>query len=524
MKHVLIPTKLNDVARQKLEDGGFSVVQDGEQDLMQLVRAHPETQALIVRSEPIGQEVFDALPDLRVVIRAGAGYNTIDAKTARRYNIDVMNTPGANANAVAEEVIMMILSTYRHVVEGDVTTRRGEWEKKRLMGRELSGKTVGVVGLGNIGQLVASRLSGFKNKILGFDPVLNTKRAEELGVELVSLEELFARSDIVTLHVPETDETKGMVSHELLNSMKDQAMLINCARAGIVDEEALRKVKKQKSLLFCNDVYPKDEAGSKSCADIADLMLPHLGASTIEANVAAAQRSADQLIAYLERGVTRYVINKGVPEELDEQYQELAYQIAAIAHHYWESDQSVRRIECSFYGELHDYAKWFLPPIVAGIASNFDSDNDPEEAEAWLKSKGIGFEVREPSDDGKGYGSSSMTIDLLSGKEAIHQVSVRGTLTENRIMISRINDFDNLYFQPAGHSVVFVYRDRPGVLAKITGELAERGINIEDIRSPSDSSRSHAIAAIKTDRPVPRQAVEKIRQEIEAKAGFALSI
>ncbi len=522
MKHILIPTKLNAAARRKLEDGGFSVVQDGEQELMQLVRAHPETEALIVRSEPVGQEIFDALPDLRVVIRAGSGYNTIDVKTARRYNIDVMNTPGANANAVAEEVIAMILAAYRHVIEGDVTTRRGEWKKKQLMGRELTGKTVGVVGLGNVGQLVVSRLSGFNNEILGFDPVLNTRRAEELGVELVSLEELFARSDIVTLHAPETNETKGMISRELLNSMKDQAMLINCARAGIVDEEAVRNVKKQKSLLFCNDVYPKDEAGPKSCADIADLMLPHLGASTIEANVTAAQRSADQLIAYLERGVTRFVVNKGVPEELNEQYQELAYQIAAMARHYWTSNQSVRRIECSFYGELNQYAKWFLPPIVAGIASNFDSNNDPEEAEAWLKSKGIGYEIREPVEDGKGYGSSSMTIDLLSGKEAIHQVSVRGTLTENRIMISRINDFDNLYFQPAGHSVVFVYRDRPGVLAKITGELAERGINIEDVRSPSNSN--HAIAAIKTDQPVPRQTVEKIRQEIEGKVGFALSL
>ena len=418
----------------------------------------------------------------------------------------------------------MILADYRHVVTGDTTTRQGKWEKKKLLGRELSGKTVGIVGLGNIGQLLVRRLSGFDNQIIGFDPVLNPKRAEELGVSLVSLEELFTSSDIVSLHVPEVEETKGMVNSKLLSLMKEGAMLVNCARAGIVDEQAVREVKKQKSLRFCNDVYPKDEAGEKSCADIADLMLPHLGASTFEANLTAASRSAEQLIAYVERGVTRYVVNKGVPDELDEQYQQLAFQIAAIAHHYWESDHAVRRIECSFYGDLHQYAKWFLAPIVAGIASNFDSDNDPEDAEAWLKSKGIGYEVRDPADDTKSYGSSSMTIDLLSGKDAIHQVSVRGTITEGRIMISRINDFDNLYFLPAGHSVVFVYSDRPGVLAKITGELAERGINIEDIRSPSDSRRKQAIAAIKTDKPVPREAVEKIKSEIDAAVGFPLTI
>ncbi len=524
MKKVLIPTKLNSVARELLEEAGFSVVQDSDRSLAELVREHPQTEALIVRSEPVDEEVLAALPSLRLVIRAGSGYNTIDVKAARRRNVDVMNTPGANANAVAEEAIAMILAAYRHLVEGDVTARQGLWEKKKLMGRELSGKTVGVVGLGNIGQLVVARLSGFKNQILGYDPVLNTKRAEELGIELVSLEELFSRSDIVTLHVPQTDDTRGMVDQRLLSLMKDGAMLVNCARAAVVDEEAIRQVKRDKKLIFCNDVYAKDEPGDKSCVDIADLMLPHLGASTIEANITAARRAAEQLIAYVERGVSRYVVNKGVPEELDEQYQELAYQVARIAHHYWESDQSVRRIECSFYGNLHQYAKWFTAPVVAGIASEFDGASDPEEAEAWLKSKGIGYEVREPAAVGKGYGSSSMTIDLLSGKEAIHQVSVRGTLTENRAMISRIDDFDNLYFQPAGHSLVFVYEDRPGVLAMITGSLGSLGINIEDIRSPLDSSRTHALAALKTSREVPRRVVQQIRQEIKAKVGFALTI
>ena len=523
MKNVLIPTKLQAVAREILSAAGFAVVQDGDRDLSDLAKAHPETEALIVRSETVDESILGLLPKLRLVIRAGAGYNTIDVKAARRRNVDVMNTPGANANAVAEEALAMILAVYRHVVRGDNTTRQGLWEKKSLMGRELSGKTVGVVGLGNIGQRLVALLGGFKCRVLGYDPVLNAKRAEELGFELVSLDDLFSQADIVSLHVPQTRETAGMVGRELLDLMREGAMLVNCARSGVVDEAAVREVKQSKRLVFCTDVYPKDEPGEKPVAEIADLMLPHLGASTVEANTVAATRAAEQLIAYAERGVTRYVVNKGVPDELDEQYQELAYQIAMIAHSYWSSDQSVRRIECSFYGELHNYAKWFKAPIVAGIASNFDGASDPEEAAAWLERKGIGYEVREPADS-KSYGSSSMTIDLLSGKEAIHQVSVRGTLTEGRIMVSRINDFDNLYFQPAGHSLIFVYRDRPGVLAKITGELGNMQINIDDIRSPLNSAATHAMAVLKTNREVAREAVEKIAREIDAEVGFALTI
>jgi len=523
MKNVLIPTKLNSVAKEILEEAGFNVVQDSSTDLMELVKNNPDTQALIVRSDPVDQKVLDALPKLRLVVRAGAGYNTIDTKAARRNDVDVMNTPGANARAVAEEVIAMILADYRHIVQGDNTARQGLWEKKKMMGRELSGKTVGIIGLGNIGQELVTLLSGFGTTILGFDPVLSPKRAEELNVKMVNLKDLFSQADIVSLHVPANDDTRGMVNKELLDLMKDNAMIVNCARAEIIDEQAVRKAKEVKNIRFCNDVYAKDEAGEKSCADIADLMLPHLGASTQEANAMAARRAAKQLIDYAERGITRYVVNKSVPEGLDEQYQQLAYQIAKIAHHYWESDAAVRRIECSFYGDLHNFGKWFTAPIVAGLSKKFDSGNDPEEAESWLQKKGIGFEIREPSDE-KSYGSSSMTIDLQSGKDPIHQVSVRGTLAEGRTMISRINDFDNLYFLPTGHSLVFVYKDRPGIMAEIASALGKKDINIDDIRSPRDSSGEYALAALKTNQAVPPKLVEKIQKEIGAIVAFSVTI
>ena len=216
MKKVLIPTKLDKVAAEYLSGKGYQVVQDSETDLMALCQANTDAEALIVRSEKITPEIIDLLPSLKAIVRAGAGYNTIDIKYARRKNIDVMNTPGANANAVAEEVFAMMLAAFRHLVEADIDTRAGGWSKKKFMGREITGKTLGIVGLGNICQLVAKHAQGFDMKLLAYDPIASKSRADELGVTLVSLEEVFAKSDIVTLHIPENNETRGLVGERLL--------------------------------------------------------------------------------------------------------------------------------------------------------------------------------------------------------------------------------------------------------------------------------------------------------------------
>ena len=522
MKQVLIATKLDKIARDILEQKGFTVVQDADRPLPELAKAHPGTQALIVRSEEVSAAVIDLLPNLRVIVRAGAGYDTIDIKYARRKGIDVMNTPGANANAVAEEVLALVLAHYRFVVPGDVTTRQGLWEKKKFMGRELAGKTLGIVGLGNVGQLVARRAAGFEVEVLGYDPLISPAKAEDLGVKLADLETIFRKADIVTLHVPETDETRGMVNRRLLGLMKPGATLVNCARAGIVNEADLRALRKEKKLGFCTDVYPEDEPGPKTAADVADVMLPHLGASTHEANWTAAKRAAEQLVVYVERGVTRYVVNRGVPDDLDEGYQQVAYHAALLARHFVGLEKPVRRIECSFHGGLDQYAKWFLSPVVAGVSPGFDALEDSQEAEEHLKEKGIAIETR-PGDEAKRYGKS-ITVELTAGTDALQSVSVRGTVTEGLPMISRVNDFDRLYLHIAGHSLIVVYADRPGVLARITGACADAQINIEDIRAPYDQARTRAMAILKTNRPVPADVVARIRRETQAETVFALAV
>ena len=311
MKKVLIPTALDSVAKEILEKhGGYAVTQIPKADILKFAQENPDLHALIVRSEKITSEIIDAAPQLKAIVRAGAGYNTIDIAHARAKGVDVMNTPGANSNGVAEEVVALMLADARKLIPADASCRAGKWEKTAFMGTEITGKTIGIVGLGYIGRLVAKRLSGFEPTFLGYDPGITMRQAAELGVKLVSLDELFATSDYVTLHLPEIAETKGMVNRALLGQMKEGAVLINCARAGIVNEADLRAVKAEKKIRFLNDVYAKDEEGPKSVVDVADIMVPHLGASTREANYKAAELAAQELIDLDEKGIDKAVVNK----------------------------------------------------------------------------------------------------------------------------------------------------------------------------------------------------------------------
>ncbi|HOK04796.1 MAG TPA: NAD(P)-dependent oxidoreductase [Victivallales bacterium] len=521
MKKVLIPTKLEKSAAQILKAKSYNVIQDSERDIVTLVRENQDTEAIIVRSEKITPDIIDMLPKLRLIVRTGAGYDNIDCKYARKKNIDVMNTPGANSNAVAEEVIAMILAAIRFVIPADISTRAGKWDKKKFMGRELTGKTIGIIGLGNIGKLVVKRLSGFEIQFLVYDPLLSEDMAQQLGVKITNIEKIFEEADFITLHVPQTPETKGMVNKNLLSRMKEGAVLVNCARAGIVNEDDLRALKKEKNIIFCTDVYPKDEPGIKSCTDIADIMLPHLGANTYEANDTAARRAAEQIIAYFEKGIDTFVVNKGLPDDLDPKYQELAFILAKVARAYLGENIQPHQIETSFYGNLGKFAKWLLPPIVASFQPDFESYPDASDAESFLKEKGIVYKNRE-IDERKNYGES-MTIDLFEGSKVISKVSIRGTIAEGNLMISRINDFDKLYLEPIGYNLFAEYSDKPGVLGKIASILGQNNINIIDIRAPQNVEKNYALAVVKTNIPVPSELLAKIAKEIEAKKVFVFN-
>ena len=521
MKKVLIPTKLDSVAADILKaHGGYEVVQDGKTPLEEQVKTHPDAYALIVRSEKVPAAVIDALPRLKVIIRAGAGFDTIDIKHARKKGVDVMNTPGANANGVAEEVIAMMLADARHIIKGDITTRAGQWEKKDFMGREVTGKTVGIVGLGNIGRLVAKRLKGFECRLLGYDPLVNSDRMRELGIESATLEEIFSQCDYVTLHIPGGDSTRGLVGTKLIGLMKKGATIINCARFGIVDEDALRALKAEKGLRYLNDVYAKDEAGPKSMVDVADIMLPHLGANTQEANFVAAKRSAEELIDLDEKGDMSCIVNRDIPDGLERAYCELAFNLASLVRQLSGTQTPIKMIETSFYGALAPFGKWLTVSILSGIWRDFDRYNDYKAATKFLKEMGIELVNREASGE-KGYGSA-ITIDLTveQSNKDLKSYSARGTVTEGVQTVSRIDEFDRLYFEPTGATLFCLYDDRPGVIASISRKLADAGINIEDMRNPHNTKTSRSLAIIKLNQPISDDLVKVIKADIKAHASI----
>ena len=525
MKKVLIPTKLNPVAKDLLEaNGSYTVVQDEATAFEEQVKAHADTYALIVRSEKVTSDIIDQLPQLKLIIRAGAGYNTIDIKYARKKGIDVMNTPGANSNAVAEEVVAMMLADARHLLKADPSCRAGKWEKKNFMGKEVTGKTIGVVGLGYIGQLVAKRLSGFDVTVLGYDPFVSEEKAQQMDIELAELPSLFERSDYISLHIPENDETRGMINASLLSNMKTGATLVNCARAGIINEDDLRQIKEEKGIRFLNDVYAKDAEGPKTVADIADIMLPHLGASTKEANLNAARLAAKELIEYDEKGIASYVVNREIPHGLDEEYADLAYTLTRLCRQVVGKENKLKLIETSFYGSLKPFADWLLVPILAALSEEFDRSMDAHAALKYLHDMGIDYEDRD-TDDRKRF-ENSITVDLICSmdKDRLLRASVRGTVAEGNIMVARINDFDKLYFEPKGHVVMFTYDDRPGVLGQIGEALGEAGVNIDDVRNPHDSKAEKSIAIFKVNKPVSNETIASVADLIQAHTAFYIGL
>jgi D-3-phosphoglycerate dehydrogenase len=315
-----------------------------------------------------------------------------------------------------------------------------------------------------------------------------------------------------------------MVNDTLLACVKEGATIINAARAGIVDEDALRKARREKSIRFLNDVYPKDEPGPKSVAEIADIMLPHLGASTTEANYKAARRAAEELIDLDEKGITSFIVNRDIPEGLDESYCELANTLARLCRCLVGRDATPKLVETSFYGTLEQYGKWLLVPIVAGIWDDFDRSVDYGAGRKYLDEMGIDY-VNRPIDTTKGY-ENSITVDMTAVARSgeLRSVSIRGTVAEGVLMVSRINEFNKLWFEPTGHTVMFIYDDRPGVLGAIGVKLASRDVNIEDVRNPHDPKTNHSLAIMKINKAPSAQLIDEIADEIKAISAFTIKL
>ena len=279
------------------------------QELKEII---PDYHGLVIRSATkVTAEIIDDAKNLKVIGRAGAGLDNVDIPAATKRNIVVMNTPGGNTTSVAEHTISLMFSLARHVPQATSSMKAGKWEKKKFMGMELYQKTLGIIGIGNVGAVVADRALGLKLKVIAHDPFVSEEKAQEMGVELVSLDELFQRADIITIHTPLIDETRGLINAASFEKMKDGVIIINCARGGIVVEEDLcQAIKKGKVRGAALDVFEKEPPGSCSLLELEEVICTsHLGASTKEAQVNVAVAVAEQISDYLLKGEIRNAVN-----------------------------------------------------------------------------------------------------------------------------------------------------------------------------------------------------------------------
>ena len=314
MTKILIPEKIDPICPKIFEDAGFEVHYHQNLSTEELNSMIGDYDGLVVRSNTkVTAEVLAKASKLKVVGRAGAGVDTIDVAAATAQKILVMNTPGQNANAVAELAFGFMLALMRHIVSGCVSTKGGKWEKKTLAGTELFGKTIGVVGFGAIGRRVGTLATSFGMTVLAHDPMLTSDQIKASGGTPSTVEEILAQSDVVTLHIPKTPETAKLLSRDNIAKMKQGSYLINCARGGLVDEIALADALKSGHLAGAAlDVFDSEPpaADNPLLALNNFLTTPHLGASTAEAQVNVAVAVAKQMISFFQNGTTEGAVNK----------------------------------------------------------------------------------------------------------------------------------------------------------------------------------------------------------------------
>lgn len=312
MSKVLIADKADPLCEKVLKDRGLeAVVRTGMKPEELKACAH-EFDAIIVRSATtLTREIIEAAKNLKAVARAGSGVDNIDVLACIEKKVLVMNTPFGNTVSTGEHAIAMMMALARHIPQANASTHAGKWEKKKFEGVEITGKTLGVVGCGNIGAVVADRARGLKMNVIVFDPVMTAERSRELGVKMVTLDELYAKSDFITYHVTINPATKGMLNKEAIAKMKKGVRLVNCARGGIMAEEDIKAgIESGQIAGFACDVYAKEPATEHIFFGMEKVICtPHIAASTKDAQVTVARQAAEQIADYLLTGKRTHAVN-----------------------------------------------------------------------------------------------------------------------------------------------------------------------------------------------------------------------
>jgi D-3-phosphoglycerate dehydrogenase / 2-oxoglutarate reductase len=473
-----------------------------------------DADALAIRSATkVTQDLIDAAPRLKVVGRAGAGLDNVDIQYASKRGIVVMNTPGGNTITTAEHAISLMLSMARNVPQAAQSMREGKWEKKKFQGTELFNKVLGVVGLGRIGGVVAERGLGLKMRVLGYDPYITKESAAAKGVELVSLDELLARSDFISLHIPKTKETVKILNSEAFHKMKPGVRIINCARGGLVDEAALLEALKEGKVAGAAlDVFESEPPGTDFplLAMPNVICTPHLGASTEEAQANVSVAICEQILEYLLYGTIRNAVNApSVSREAMAQlrpYLTLAEALGSFQAQMTEG--AITSVSVSYVGEV---AKLDIKPLTHSVLKGLLFPRVGDEVNyvnAPSMAAGRGITVGEEIVEG---GEDFTTLIRLTVRAGMEENVLAGTIFgkyEPRLV--QINKF-RLEAVPEGHMLFIYNTDRPGVIGAIGTTIGRHEINIARMTVGQEKERGQNVILLTTDTPVTPECLKAVR-------------
>jgi D-3-phosphoglycerate dehydrogenase len=513
--------------KEKIADSGIELLRaDFDVELAfemaddELAERIGEFVAILIRSQTkLTADLIERADRLRVIGRAGTGVDNVDVDAATKRGIIVANAPESNSVAAAEHTIALALALARNVPQAHGSLTSGKWERSRFGGNELYGKTLGVIGFGRIGQLVAKRAQSFDMEVVAYDKFVTSERFRELGVEGVdTTDELYARADVITIHLPKTPETVGWIDADAISKMRDGVRIINCARGELIDLEALEDgLESGRVGGAALDVFPSEPFTDHPLFDREDVVVtPHLGASTAEAQDRAGVVTAEQVRAALTGGVVTNAVNIAAvrPETMEAlaPFVPLCERLGRLAQGI--GSGSPDRIQVEFRGRIADHDTRLLGiAVLVGILSGHTEEpvnlvNAPTIADE----RGIELvEVKDPVSEDF---TELVTVRIGDGGDA---VEVAGTGVGPRNVPYLVRVWGQGFYMPfADHLAIFRYADQPGMIGRVGNAFGEHGVNIVSAAVGAEEGEHAAVMALTTDAPVPPSVIE----EIAAQDGF----
>jgi D-3-phosphoglycerate dehydrogenase len=515
MPKVLVSDKLSGTAVQIFRDNGIEV--DFEpalgKDKAALLAKIGDYDGLAIRSATkVTEKLLNAATNLKVIGRAGIGVDNIDLKAASKKGVIVMNTPFGNSITTAEHAIAMMFAVARQIPEASASTHAGKWEKSKFMGVELTSKTLGLIGSGNIGSIVASRALGLKMKVVAYDPYLSKERAQKMGVTKVELNELLSKADFITLHVPKTDQTAGMISKEVIAKMKPGVRIINCARGGLVNEAALAEALNSGHVAGAAfDVFETEPATDSPLFNLPNVVVtPHLGAATTEAQENVAIQVAEQLSDYLNNGAVSNAIN--MPSITAKEapilgpFVKLAGHLGAFVGQL--TDEPIEAINITYDGKVADMnTKALGSSAIAGVMKAQNPDVNMVSAPVIAADRGI--KISSTTQEKSGVFDSYIKLTV---KTAQRERSIAGTVFSDGkprfIQIKGIN-----IDAEVGHYMLYTTNlDVPGIIGTLGQTLGDNGVNIANFTLGRNEEGGDAIALLYLDDTPSKVALAKLKE------------